>query len=188
MDVGFLVAAQISSLFPLQATSIPLQTARQDTPLPPPPHDSDPPPEHAIFSSVLHTPTTGTILLRVLHGGLIVELIALSTDVLPIRFIFPSPIISSPAIFLWESTELHLLAVTEAASLYRVVIPIGNGHDLWRDHTPNIWPREYLIQTPNILKECLVRVHGIHCVVIGMPNGLLLRLENDYIGEESDGK
>ncbi|KAF8076014.1 nucleoporin Nup120/160-domain-containing protein [Lyophyllum atratum] len=186
MDTGFLVATQLSSLFPSQATSIPIQTSRQGVPLPAAPSESDPPAEHATYSSVLQTPVTGTILLRVLHGGLIIELVSLSTEVLPIRFIFPGRVRPSPAMFLWESSELHVLAVADTGSLYRLVIPIGNGRELWRNQAANIWPREYLLKNTEDAKEGLVHVHGTHCVLIGLPNGSLLRLENDYVGEGSD--
>jgi nuclear pore complex protein Nup160 len=188
MDVGFLVATQLSSLFPSHATSIPLQTTRQGVPLPPTLQESDPPAEHATYSSLLHTPLTGTILLRVLHGGLIIELISLSTDVPPLRFVFPAVILPSPAMFLWESTELHVLAVTQTGSLYRLVIPLNNGHELWRNHGEDIWPREYLIKNISDTIEGVVHMHGTHCVVIGLPNGSLLRLETEYVGEDSDGK
>ncbi|KAG5654657.1 hypothetical protein H0H81_009905 [Sphagnurus paluster] len=188
MDAGFLVATQLSSLFPVQATSIPLQTSRQGIPLPGSPSDGEPPAEHATYSSVLHTTTTGTIVIRVLHGGLIIELVSLSTEVLPIRFVFPAPVVSSPAVFLWETSELHLLAVTDIGSLYRVVIPITNGRELWRNQAANIWPREYLLNNVEDAKEGLVHVQGTHCVVIGLPNGTVLRLENDYVGEESDNE
>lgn len=188
MDGGFLIATQLSSLFPTQATSIPLHTTRQGVPLPPSPHDSDPPAEHAIYSSLLHTPVTGTILLRVLHGGLIIELVSLSTEVPPIRFVFPAAVIPSPAVFLWESSELHVIAVTNIGSLYRVVIPVGMGRELWRDQADNVWPREYLINNLAGLEEALVHVQGTHCVAVALPNGLLLRLETDYFGARSHGK
>ena len=185
---SFLVATQISSLFPSQATSISLQTTRQGVPLPPAPQESDPPTEHATFSSLLHTPVTGTILLRLLHGGLIIELISLSTEVSPIRFIFPAVIIPSPAMFLWNSTELHVLAVTQTGSLYRLVIPVDNSHELWRNHGDNIWPREYLIKNISDTINGVVHAQGTDCVAIGLPDGSLLRLETEYIGQETDGK
>lgn len=189
MEGGLLVAAQLSSLFPAsQATCITIQTERQNTPLPPIGKDTDPPPEHASYSSLLHTPVTGTILLRLLHGGLILELISLSTEVSPIRFIFPAVILSSPAIFLWESDELHVLAVTTTGSLYRLVVPIGGGLELWRDQVNNIWSREYLIKDCSGTIDGLVHVQGTHCVAIGLTNGALLRLETEYLGSEgSDG-
>ncbi|KAG5644918.1 hypothetical protein DXG03_007383 [Asterophora parasitica] len=186
METGFLVATQLSSLFPAQATSIPLQTSRQGVPLPAAPSESDPPAEHATYSVVLHTPTTGTILLRVLHGGLIAELVSLSTEVPPIRFVFPGAVVSSPAVFLWETSELHVLAIADTGSLFRLVIPIGNGRDLWHHQAANVWPREYLLKNPEDVQDALVHVQGTHCVVLGLPNGSLLRLENEYIGEDSD--
>ena len=188
MDVGFLVATQLSSLFPSHSTSILLQTTRQGVPLPPGPKESDPPPEHAAHSSVLHTPITGTILLRVLHGSLIIELMSLSTEVPPIRFIFPAVILPSPAMFLWASTELHIMAVTQTGSLYRLVIPVDNGHDLWLNRSDNIWPREYLIKNIGDTIEGVVHVQGTDCVAIGLPNGSLLRLETEYVGGENNGK
>ncbi|KAF9468851.1 nucleoporin Nup120/160-domain-containing protein [Collybia nuda] len=185
MDGGFLIATQLSSLFQTQPVSIPLHTARQGVPLPPPPHDSDPPAEHATYSSLLHTPVTGTILLRVLHGGLIIELVSLSTEVPPIRIVFPAVVIPSPAVFLWESSELHVIAVTNVGSLYRVVIPVGMGRELWRDQADNVWPCEYLISNVAGLEEALVHVQGTHCVAIALPNGVLMRLETDYVGTGS---
>ncbi|KAF8227965.1 hypothetical protein L208DRAFT_1490549 [Tricholoma matsutake] len=186
MDVGFLVATHLSSLFPSHATSIPLQTTRQGVPLPAAPQESDPPAEHAAHSSLLHTPLTGTILLRVLHGGLIIELVSLSTEVPPIRFIFPAAILPSPAMFLWDSTELHVLAVTQRGSLYRLVIPVDNGHELWLNRGDDIWPREYLIKNISDTIDGIVHVQGTDCVAIGLPSGSLLRLETEYVGEESD--
>jgi nuclear pore complex protein Nup160 len=188
MDPGFLVATQFSSLSPSKPTSIPLQTARQGVPLPLAPKDSDPPAEHATHSSLLHTPMTGTILLRVLHAGLIIELISLSTEVPPIRFIFPAAILPSPAMFLWDSSELHVLAVTQTGSLYRLVIPVDNGHELWLNRGNDIWPCEYLIKNIANTIDGVVHVQGTDCVAIGLKNGSLLRLETEYVGGESDGK
>ncbi|KAE9395644.1 hypothetical protein BT96DRAFT_997448 [Gymnopus androsaceus JB14] len=182
MDGSLLVGTHISSLFPQsRALSIYVQTQQLNTPLSSVEKESDPA-EHASYSSVLHTPPTGTILLRVLHGGLIVELVSLSTQLQPLRFVFPSPVLSSPAIFLWESDELHLITVTTIGSLYRVVIPIGAGLDVWRDQSQNIWTSEYLIKNFSGALEGLVHIQGTHCVAIGLPNGSLLRLETEYIG------
>ncbi|KAJ7929169.1 nucleoporin Nup120/160-domain-containing protein [Mycena leptocephala] len=182
MDRGLIVAAQLSSLFPsLQATSIPIQTTRHTSSLPPVPDVSDPPPEHASYSSVLHTPNTGTILLRVLHGGLILEIVSLSTTVPPVRFIFPALVLPSPAVFLWE-TELHIVAVTSTGSLYRLVLPIDGGVDLWLHQTSNIWTREYHLKNFSGTTAGLVHVQGTHCVVISQPGGSILRLETEFLG------
>ena len=185
MDVGFLVATQLSSLFTSQPTSIPLQTTRQGIPLPPAAHESDLPVEHALYASLLQTPITGTILLRVLHGGLIIELLSLSTNVAPIRFVFPAVLLPAPAVFLSDSNELHVLAVVETGSLYRIVIPVDGGRELWQNHIDDVSPREYLIQNIYKTVEGVVHVQGTHCVAIGLPNGSLLRLETDWIGEGS---
>ncbi|KAJ7087255.1 nucleoporin Nup120/160-domain-containing protein [Mycena belliarum] len=182
MDRGLIVAAQLSSLFPsVQAASIPIQTTRHTSSLPPSPDASDPPPEHASYSAVLHTPSTGTILLRVLHSGLILEIVSLSTSVPPVRFVFPALVLPSPAIFLWE-TELHIVAVTSTGSLYRIVLPIDGGFDLWLHQTANTWTREYHIKNFSGPLDGLVHVQGTHCVVISQPGGSLLRLETDYLG------
>ncbi|KAJ7499350.1 nucleoporin Nup120/160-domain-containing protein [Mycena latifolia] len=182
MDRGLIVAAQLSSLFPsIQATSIPIQTTRHTSSLPPLPDASDPPLEHASYSAVLHTPSTGTILLRVLHGGLILEIVSLSTGVPPVRFVFPALVLPSPAIFLWE-TELHIVAVTNTGSLYRLVLPIDGGLDLWLHQTANTWTREYHIKNFSGMIDGLVHVQGTHCVVISQSGGSLLRLETEYLG------
>lgn len=189
MSGGLLVATQLSSLFPsTQVTSVPLQTSRRNTPLPPHPTESDPPAEHALFSTILHTATTGTILMRVIHGGLILELISLSTDVPPIRFVFPAAVLSSPAIFLWESYEIHILAVTSVGSLYRLVLP-GSAGKLWHDQVTKNWCREHLIQHIQGDVQGVVHVQGTHTVAIGLTNGSILRLETEYLADENgDGR
>lgn len=184
---GLLVATQLSSLYPSsQITSVPLQTSRRNTPLASGPSESDPPAEHALFSTVLHTPTTGTIFLRVIHGGLILELISLSTDVPPIRFVLPAPVVSSPAIFLWESFELHVLAVTSLGSLYRLVLPASTAK-LWHDPVTKDWCREHIVQNIHGNIQGVVHVQGPHTVVIGPSNGAILRLEVEILGDNSNG-
>ncbi|KAJ3743459.1 nucleoporin Nup120/160-domain-containing protein [Lentinula detonsa] len=182
MDGSLLIGTHLSSLFPQsRALSIYIQTQRVDTPLPTIEKESDPA-EHAIYSSILHTPPTGTILLRVLHGGLIAELVSLSSQKQPLRFVFPSPILLSPAIFLWENDEIHLIAVAITGSVYRTVIPIGGGLELWHDQTQNIWTSEYLVKNFSGTMNGLVHIHGAHCVFVGLSNGFLMRLETEYTG------
>lgn len=185
---SLLVATQLSSLFPSsQITSISLRTARRNTPLPPSLQDSDPPAEHALYATVLHTPATGTIVLRVLHGGLVLELISLTTKINPMRFVFPSPILLSPALFLWQGSELHVLAVTKMGSLYRLVLPVGSNGDLWQDLTSANWCREYLIKSVAGPMSGLLQVQGPHCVVIGLQNGSIMRIETEFLGDDSRG-
>ncbi|KAF8665766.1 hypothetical protein AX16_000214 [Volvariella volvacea WC 439] len=186
MNGNIQLAVQLSSLFPSPATSIPIPTTQQKT-LSSPQPQSDLLLEHASFSSVLHTQETGTILLRVLHGGLIVELVSLSTDITPVRFVFPTKILPSPAIVLLESSELHIIAVTDNGSLYRLVIPVGVGLNLWQSQLYSLMPREYHIKSVQDVQNCLVHVQGPHCVALALPNGTLLRLEAEYVGSEDDG-
>jgi len=149
--------------------------------------DNDLPIDHATCSFVLTTPQAGTILLRVIHGGLIAELMSLSTLVPSIRLVFPAAVLPTPSLFLWEDSELHLLLVTDIGSLYRIVIPI-DGLNLWQDQIKNIWPREYSIRNLPVeqAKECMVHVQGTHCVAVSLPNGVLLRLEAESLGYDGN--
>lgn len=183
MSEGMLIATQLSCLSH-QIVSVPLDTSRSDTPLPAPVSDSDPPPEHSLHSSIFHSPQAGTILLRVIHAGLILELISISKNVQPIRFVFPSPVLTRPGIFEWEQDELHLLAVTASGSLYRLVLPAHG--QLWHDPVLKNWTREYLIKSP---LSGLVHVQGPHSVVVGTQTGTLLRLDTVILGDETrDGE
>lgn len=189
MERLFLVASQLSCLFPTNVASVLVQTTQQGAPLPPARHESDPPDEHAILSSVLHTPITGTILLRVLHRGLIIELISLSTSVAPIRLVFPAFVLPCPAIFFHAEgtiTELQVVAVTNVGSLYTIPIPI-RGRMLWQDQTTNIWPQEYIMRSlPTEWDSNPVHVHTPQCVLVGLPGGKLLRLESSYGGTQGE--
>jgi nuclear pore complex protein Nup160 len=185
MHGNLLVATQLSSLFPAsQAICITVPTARPNTLLPSAIQDSDLAPEHATRSAVLHTPTTGTILLRVLHAGLILELSSLSTNVAPLRFILPALALPSPAVFLVDAHELHVLAITTNGSLYRIVIPVGENLSLWRVSYQGVWTKEYLIKNYAGSMSGVVHVVGTHCVAMGLPNGSLLRLDAEYLGTE----
>ncbi|KAJ7067941.1 nucleoporin Nup120/160-domain-containing protein [Mycena amicta] len=179
MDRGLVVGAQLSSLFPsTQATSIPIPSSGRAASLPIP-DASTITAEHASYSAVLHTPLTGTILLRVLHGGSILEVVSLSTTVAPVRFVLQSLVLSAPAIFLWES-ELHILAVTNTGSLYRLVIPVDAAMGLWLRQVNNISHSEYHLKHVVGTMSGLVHVHGTHCIVISQPGGSILRLESEY--------
>lgn len=184
MSAGrILVAAQLSTLFPSSnPPSVVLQSSRQtlQTVLQP---DTDVYPEHAVFSSIYHTPHTGSILLRVIHGGLIVELISLSALAPPIRFVFPASVVSTPAVCSWGDQELHLLAVTVTGSLYRLVLPTTNPTRLWHDEVARNWCREYIIKNASDLSGSIVHVQGPHGVAIGLGNGSLLRVEVERIGD-----
>ncbi|KIL00449.1 hypothetical protein PAXRUDRAFT_821638 [Paxillus rubicundulus Ve08.2h10] len=180
-----LVATQLSSLFPSSnAPSIVLQTSHRNVVATPPIPDADLNPEHASFTSIIHAQHTGSVLLRVIHGGLIVELISLSTQVPPIRFVFPVPVLSAPAVFAWGEQELHLLAVTLTGSLYRLVLPTTSNL-LWHDQVAPNWSREYIIKSTADLSRGIVQVQGLHCVAVGLENGSLLRIEAERIGDDT---
>ncbi|KAI5982289.1 nucleoporin Nup120/160-domain-containing protein [Pisolithus marmoratus] len=184
MSAGrILVAAQLSSLFSFSnAPSVVLQSSRQSLQTVSQP-DTDVYPEHAISSSIYHTLHAGPILLRVIHGGLIVELISLTTPVLPIRFVFPASVVSTPAVCTWGEQELHLLAVTVTGSLYRLVLPTTNPTRLWHDEAARNWCREYILKNVSDLSGSIVHIQGPHGIAIGLGNGSLLRVEVERIGD-----
>jgi nuclear pore complex protein Nup160 len=190
MEGTLLVASQLSSLFPAsQGIVTPIPTSRRDLPLPPSPSDTDPPAEHASFSTVFHSDTTGTILLRVIHGGLTVELVSLTSDVPPIRFVFPALVLPAPGLFLSDDGQLHVLAITTTGSLYRLVLPATNGGKLWQEQFGKNWCREYDIKNATTEQfSGLVKAQGTHCVVVGLKNGSLLKLDTEYMGDDrNDG-
>jgi nuclear pore complex protein Nup160 len=190
MEGGTLVPTQVSALFPpTQATSIPIQTSRRNAPLPPPPTESDPPVEHALNSVIFHSDVTGAILLRVIHAGLIVELISLTHDLPPIRFVFPAPVLSSPALFFWQPNELHLIAVTNTASLYRLILPARDSTRLWNDTLGRNWCREYLIKNAPGHSLSMAQIQSTYSVAVALEQGSVIRLEATYIGDEvEDGR
>ena len=189
MTGRLIVASQVSSLFtPSQATSVVLRTKQTHTPLPNSTTDSDPPPEHAIYANVFHSSLTGTILLRLLHGGLIVELISLSHDVPPLRIIYPASVVPSPSVVLYNSRELHVMAVISNGSLFRVVIPLHQDGTLWNTFTTNHeFSREYVIsKLKGETQGSLVSVQDAHSLVVGLPDGSLLRIEARRVANENE--
>ncbi|KAI5985403.1 nucleoporin Nup120/160-domain-containing protein [Pisolithus albus] len=180
---GVLVAAHLSSLFPSSnAPSVVLQSSRHSLQTVPQP-DTDVYSVHAVSSAIYHTLPTGTVLLRVIHGGLIMELISLSTPVPPIRFVFPAPVLSTPAVCAWGEQELHLLAITITGSLCRLVLSTTNPSRLWHDEAARNWCREYIIKNVSDLSGSIAHVQGPHGVAIGLGNGSLLRVEVQRLGD-----
>ena len=184
MESTALVAAQISSLYPCsQAISVVVNTHRIDVPLPPA-SDS----EHATYSELFYTEITGTILLRVIRDGQIIELISLSTDAPPIRFIYPAPVLPNPSIVWNPAQELHILAVTTIGSLFRITVPISDGAHLW--HTASMLTlstREYVInKAKSDPAKAIVHVQGLYSVAVAYPEGSLLRLELEQLGEGNE--
>lgn len=190
MEDFCLVATHLSSLTPAPSFNVVLPTARKNVPLPSVVSDNDVPAEHATSTGLLTTGSIGTVLFRVIHGGAVVELSALSAPVPPLRIIFPALVIPDPALFLWKETELHLLVLTNIASLYRLIIPV-DGLKLWQDQSENVWPREYFVKNlpRENTRECVVHAQGIYCLAVSLPNGGLLRIEAESLGYDGlDGK
>lgn len=170
-----LVGAHLSSLFsPEHIRIVPVNTSRRNIPLPPPPTESDPPPEHCLHASTFDSQETGTIYIRLLHNGLVLELLTLTNDTKPIRFVFPSPVIPAPSIGIVGS-ELHVLALTSAGSLYRLTLPCRPPR-LWLEPSTPDWQYEYHLKNPQVLTNAVVQVQDLDTVFVGLANGSLLRL------------
>ena len=178
-----LVATQISSLFPsAHALSLIVQTRRTDIPLP---DESDS--EHASYSNIFYAPSTGTILLRVIHGGHIVELISLSSDSPPLRFVYPSPVLPHPSLLL-DGDDLHLMAVTRSGSLFCIIILLHENGSLWHAGSlSNFVVRERVVaRIKGSVSPQLAHVQGLQTVVIGLSDGSLVVLEAEHVTSEND--
>ena len=179
-----LIATHLSDVYsPLQTAAISVQTSKLHVPFPPQASDDEPPPEHAQYASFFHSVQTGVILLRLIHNGLIIELVSLSTETPPIRFVFPYTVLPNPAVVLWEARELHVLAVTASGSLYRLVLPLQTPQQLWTTHMVNNWCREYHLKYVQEYLQALVQVQGTHSVALALKNGSLIRLDAETIGD-----
>ena len=156
---------------------MPIDTARGDVPIPE--ADPDVLVEHASFCAAFSSEATGTMLLRVIHGGLVLEIIPLSTGT-PIRFSFPAPIVPSPAILLHQLSELRIFVVTSSGSLFVLLFPVSIHENIpMFDATlpTGVWCKEYMIATPPDELAGPVHVKDIDCVLIGMKKGKFLRLD-----------
>lgn len=181
-----LVSTHLSDVYsPLQTAAITISTSKPYVPLPPQASDDEPPPEHAQHTSYFHSVQTGVILLRLIHNGLIVELVSLSTETPPIRFVFPYTVLPNPAVVLWETRELHILAVTASGSLFRIALPLQTPQQLWSSHMVNNWCREYHIKYVKEYLQALVQVQGTHSVALALTNGSLIRLDAENIGDKT---
>jgi nuclear pore complex protein Nup160 len=181
-----LISTHLADVYsPLQTAAISISTSKPHVPFPPQASDDEPPPEHAQYAAFFHSVQTGVILLRLIHNGLIVELLSLSTETPPIRFVFPYTVLPNPAIVLWETRELHILAVTASGSLFRIVLPIQTPQQLWSLHMVNNWCREYHLKHVKEHLQALVQVQGTHSVALALTNGSLIRLDAENIGDKT---
>ncbi|KAI0030435.1 nucleoporin Nup120/160-domain-containing protein [Vararia minispora EC-137] len=187
-SANILVSTHFSSLWsPSQATTRTVPTSRWHSPLPALSNEIDIPAEHACHSSLLFSKETGTVVLRLIHHGLILELISLSTPTNPIRFVFPAVVLPNPAVLLWQERELHILLVTSVGSLYRIVLPLcGPGSALlWAEHPCANWCREYHIRSIPEKVDGIVQVLGTDNLAVVLSNGNVIRLYAEDIGSES---
>lgn len=170
-----LVGAHLSSLYsPEHIRVVTVNSSRRNIPLPPPRTESDPPTEHCLHASTFYSQETGTIYIRLLHDSTVLELLTLTNDAKPIRFLFPSPVIPAPSIGIIGS-ELHILALTYAGSLYRLTLPCRPPR-LWSEPSIPDWQYEYHLKNPQVLSNAVVQVQDIDTVFVGLANGSLLRL------------
>jgi len=181
-DTGqtFIVSTSSTPLYLEEPITIPIRTSQQPPPLSNS-FDPDIHPQHASFSTVLTTSTHGTIVLRLLCSDSVVELISLSSQVIPIRFVFPVPLLPKVGLFPVRSDTLHVLAVTTTGSLYRLIVPLDevNEASLWWNQGDRFHYQEYVIVNFPEAQKPLVNIEGIDSVTIALPNSSLLRLQLD---------
>ncbi|GJJ16272.1 hypothetical protein Clacol_010568 [Clathrus columnatus] len=177
-----LASVHVSSIYPpSHGLLIPIDTVRRDIPLPE--IDPDTLQEHASYGSTFSSPETGTIFIRIIHGGLILELITLSTGKAT-RFAFPAPILPAPTILLHQLSEVNVFVVTTSGSLFTLMFPVLTEENvpIFDVSSTNGWCKEYVINTPAEDLEGPVHVKDIDCVVISLSKGRFLRLDSgqDY--------
>lgn len=165
-----LVAAHASSITANDLQAFTLASERAE----PPRHaELDILPEHATESSVLYD-AQAHILLRVIQDRRTIELTSLSTEITPIRFVFPAPVLPSPAV-VCDSDEIHVIACTQAGSVFRLVFPLP---DLWNtQYMAKDWRAEYHLRHPtsNLLGPVHVKEAG--CLLIALKDGGILQLD-----------
>ncbi|KAG8681876.1 hypothetical protein FRC08_015344, partial [Ceratobasidium sp. 394] len=138
--------------------------------------------EHAEYATTMHAHDAGTVLLRVLDGGHMLELRALESGIRPARFAFSSRIALQPALVMLGIAELHVLVVTVNGSLFRL-----------RFMLPNLWissqheASEYHITSLDVPINGPVHVPEVGVVFIGLNDGGVLRLTAKMHGLEYTG-
>jgi len=130
-------------------------------------------PEHASFATYVTTQDAGDVLVRVVHHGLAIELSSLSNPALsPHRFVFPSPILPNPTVFVHQISELHVILATEHGSLFTLVFSTIDP-DFFHHTSSRSWFHEQRCSEHLIGP---VHAHDPHSVWIGIENGGLLNL------------
>lgn len=143
--------------------------------------------EHAEYATTMHAHDAGTVLLRVLDGGHMLELSALESGMRPIRFSFASRIALQPALMMLGIAELHVLVVTVDRALFRLrfVLPrLWASSESWiHEH----WLSEYQIYSVEAPIDGPVHVPEVGVVFIGLRDGGVLRLTAKMHGLEYTG-
>ncbi|THH12327.1 hypothetical protein EW145_g80 [Phellinidium pouzarii] len=178
MDAHTLVShTHISSIFASTAhvTTHAVPTSRRDLPLAT--GRSEVPDDHASHSSIFYSPETGHVLIRIVQGGLAVELISLSHTVSPIRFVFPAVVVPNPALAAFGG-HVFLIAVTSVSSLFRISLPLSRDGEFWHEPMPKNWCKEWQIRKLGGIEPKLVHVHDPHDIAIATGTGGYLRLQS----------
>lgn len=181
---GYTLAActHLSSVFPSSAhvTTHVVPTERRDLPLAT--ALTDLLDDHASYSSIFTSSESDDILIRVVQGNLAVELVSLSHNVPPIRFLFPALVAPNPALVAFAD-ELFLLVVTVSGTLFKLHIPYSQeNNQLWHGPFSKNWCREWQIRKLGGQEPRLVHVHSPNDVAIALSSEGFLRLESDTIG------
>lgn len=175
MDKFVLAASHLSAVFASSA-HVPTHaviTARRDIPLAV--ALSDIPDDHASISSLFHSQETGHVLIRVVQGGLAVELVSLSYNVSPIRFVFPAVVVPNPSLST-HNGRVYLIVVTVVGTLFKINVPCYSVDKLWHEPLPKNWCKEWQIKRLGSVEPKLVHVHDAHDVAIALSTGGYLRL------------
>lgn len=182
MNKRLLVATHLQNFYrSSDITTHAVPTSRRDIPLAE--QNFDLPDSHASYSLVFSSHHTGDILLRVVQSDLAIELISLSSDIPPVRFVFLAQILPSPSLVVWHGRQLHLIAITNVNSLYRIILPIHDGIIAWHDIVRKDWCREWQVKKlGGFIKT--VHVQDFYSVVLALGSGSIIRLETDYIDGE----
>lgn len=142
--------------------------------------------EHASFASLFHSADTGHVLLRVVQGGLAVELISLMYNVSPIRFVFPAAIVPNPALTVYDG-RFYMIVVTSVGTLFRLSLPWYTDGQYWHGPLSKNWCKEWQIKKLGGTEPKLLYVHDAHDVAIALNCGGYLRLESRAVNARNGG-
>lgn len=143
--------------------------------------------DHASHSSLFTSPESDDVLIRIVQGTLAVELVSLSHNVLPVRFVFPALVVPNPALVTFAG-NLFLVVVTVSGSLYKIHVPIARDGQFWHEPFSKNWCREWQIRKLGGQEPRLVHAHSPHDVAIALSSEGFLRLESHSTGpSDHDG-